>query len=100
MAGFLLALLIVIGVVALLVYVMGRKSPYSEMTDEEFEEEARKGPGSLAGSAMLGLEAALRKREVAIMVEAKTHIEKDATPLPGKPSPEEATDFHLKKKEE
>ena len=87
MAEFLLVLLIVVGIVALLVYVMGRRNPYSEMTDEEFEEQARKGPGSLVGSAVVGLEGALRKREATIMMEAKTRIEKEATPSPDKPSP-------------
>lgn len=99
MAEFLLVLLIVLGVVALLVYVTGRKSPYSEMTEEEFEEEARKGPGSLVGSAVVGLEGALRKREAAIMMEAKSRIERDATPAPGEPT-EDTGDSHLKKEEE
>jgi hypothetical protein len=87
MAEFLLVLLIVVGIVALLVYLMGRKNPYSEMTDEEFEEQVRKGPGSLVGSAVVGVEGALRKREATIMMEAKTRIEKEATPSPDKPSP-------------
>jgi hypothetical protein len=42
-------------------YATGRNSPYSEMTDEEFEKKARKGPGSLAGSAVVGLEASVAK---------------------------------------
>jgi len=96
MTEFLLALLILVGIVALLVYVTRHKNPYSEMTDEEFEEEARKGSGSFVGSFVVGLESALRKREAAIMMEAKTHIEKDATPSPGKPSLENAVDSHLK----
>jgi hypothetical protein len=99
MAEFLLVLLIVVGIVALLVYVTGRKSPYGEMTDEEFEEEARKGPGSLVGSAVVGLEGALRKRQAAIMMEAKSRIERDATPAPGEP-PEDTGDSHLKEEEE
>lgn len=98
MAQFLLVLLIVVGMAALLLYVTGRKNPYSEMTDEEFEEQVRKGRGSLVGSVVLGLEGALRKRETAVMMEAKTRIEKDATPSPDKPSPDDAADFHLKKK--
>jgi hypothetical protein len=100
MAEFSLLLLIVVGIVALLVYVIGRKSPYLEMTDEEFEEQVRKGPGSLVGSAVVGLEGALRKREAAIMMEAKSRIEEDATPSPDKLSPEDAAGLHLKKKEE
>ena len=100
MAEFFLALLIVVGIVALLVYVTGHKNPYAEMTDEEFEEEARKGSGSLVGSVVVGLEDALRKREAAIMMEAKTRIEKDATPSPGKLSQEKAADPHLKQEQD
>jgi hypothetical protein len=93
-------LLIVVGLVARLVYVMGRKSPYAEMTDEEFEHKVREGSGSLAGAAVMGLEGALRKREAAVMMEAKSRIEKDATPSPGEPPEDEAGDFHLKNKAE
>jgi hypothetical protein len=92
----LLAILFVAGLVALLVYVMGRKSPYEEMTDEEFEDKAREGSGSLAGAAVAGLEGVLRKREAAIMMEAKNLIERDATPSPGEPPQEEIKDFHSK----
>ena len=99
MAQFLLVLLIVVGAVVLLVNVTGRKGPYAEMTDEEFEDEARKGPRSLVGSAVVGLEGALRKREAAIMIEAKSRVERDATPAPGEP-PEDTGDSHLKKEEE
>jgi len=91
-------LLIVVGLVALLVYVMGRKDRYAEMTEEEFQEEARK--GSLLGAAIMGLEGALRKREAATLKEAKSRVERDATPSPGEPPQEEAGDSHLKKERE
>jgi hypothetical protein len=57
------------------------------MSEEEFEEEARK--KSLLGAAIMGLEGTLRNREATIMVEAKGRIERDATPSPGDP-PQEA----------
>ena len=87
MAGWIVALIVVGGVIGLLVYVMGSRDRYEEMSEEEFEEEARK--KSLLGAAIMGLEGTLRKREATIMVEAKGRIERDATPSPGDP-PEEA----------
>ena len=87
MAGWIVALIVVGGVIALLVYVMGSRDRYEEMSEKEFEEEARK--KSLLGAAIMGLEGTLRKREATIMVEAKGRIERDATPSPGDP-PEEA----------
>lgn len=98
MAGSLLTLLVAVGLVALLVCVMGRKDRYAEMTEEEFEEEARK--KSFLGAAIVGLEGALRKREAAIIMEAKSRAERDATPSPGEPPEEEAGDLHLKKEGE
>jgi hypothetical protein len=93
MAGVLM-LFVAVGLVALLVYVMGRKDRYTEMTEQEFEEEARK--KSFLGAAIMGLEGSLRKREATIMMEAKSRVERDATPTPGEP-PEEGGDFHSKK---
>jgi len=95
MTAFVLILLIAMGLVALLVYLMGRKDRYTEMTEEEFEQEARK--GSYWGAVLMGVEGALRKREAAIMMEAKTRVERDATPSPGEPPQDQAADFHLKK---
>jgi len=98
MAAFVLMLLIAVGLVALLVYLMGRKDRYAQMTEEEFEQEARK--GSYLGAVLMGVEGALRKREAAIMMEAKSRVERDATPSPGEPPQDPAGDFHLKKERE
>ena len=92
MAGVLM-LFVAVGLVALLVYVMGRKDRYTEMTEQEFEEETRK--KSFLGAAIMGLEGSLRKREAAIMMEAKRRVERDATPSPGEPPEEEGGDFHF-----
>lgn len=87
MAGWILAMIVVGGVIGLLVYVMGSRDRYEEMTEEEFEEEAKK--KSLLGAAIMGLEGTLRKREATIMMEAKGRVERDATPSPGDPPEEE-----------
>ena len=87
MTGWILALIVAGGLIALLVYVMGSRDRYEEMTEEEFEEEAKK--KSLLGAAITGLEGTLRKREATIMREAKGRVESDATPSPGDPPEEE-----------
>jgi len=86
MTGWILALIVVGGLIVLLVYVMGRRDRYEEMTEEEFEQEAKK--KSLLGAAITGLEGTLRKREATIMMEAKGRVERDRTPAPGDPPPE------------
>ena len=86
MAGFLITLLVALGLIALLVYVMGSKDRYETMTEEEFEEESRK--KTLIGSALVGLELAWRRREAEQVMEARSRVERDATPSPGDP-PEE-----------
>jgi nucleoside recognition membrane protein YjiH len=88
-AGFLLALLVVMALIGALIYVMARKDRYATMSEEEFEEEAKK--KSLLGAAFTGLESTLRKREATYMMEAKSRIERDATPSPGDPPEEETT---------
>jgi hypothetical protein len=90
MTGWMLGLIVVGGLIGLLVYVMGSRDRYEEMTEEEFEEEVKK--NSLLGAAIMGLEGALRKREATIMMEAKSSVERDATPSPGDPPEEEAKD--------
>ena len=87
MTGWILALIVAGALIALLVYVMGSRDRYEEMTEEEFEEEAKK--KSLLGTAITGLEGTLRKREATIMREAKGRVERDATPSPGNPPEEE-----------
>jgi len=74
------------GLIGLLVYVLGRPDRYEEMTEEEFEQEAKK--KSLLGAAITGLEGTLRKREASMLIEAKGRVEREATPSPGH-SPEE-----------
>lgn len=88
MTGWILALIVVGGLIGLLLYVMGSRDHYEEMTEEEFEEEARK--KSLLGAAIMGLEGTLRKKEATVMMEAKGRVERDATPSPGDPPEEEA----------
>jgi len=83
MTGWILALVVVGGVIGLLVYVMGSRDRYEEMSEEEFEEEAKK--ESLVGAAIMGLEGTLRKREATVLMAAKGRIERDATPSPGDP---------------
>lgn len=95
MTGWILALLVVGGVIGLLVYVMGSRDRYAEMTEEEFEEEAKR--KSLLGAAILGLEGTLRKREATVMMEAKGRVERESTPSPGDP-PEEKADCPLRPK--
>lgn len=89
MTGWILALIVVGGLVGLLVYVMGSRDRYEEMSEEEFEAEVKK--KSLLGAAITGLEGTLRKREATIMMEAKGRVQRDATPSPGDP-PEETAD--------
>ena len=92
MTGWMLGLIVVGGLIGLLVYVMGSRDRYEEMTEEEFEEEVKK--KSLLGAAIAGLEGTLRKREATIMMEAKSRVERDATPAPADP-PEEQADSSL-----
>jgi hypothetical protein len=89
MTGWMLGLIVVGGLIGLLVYVMGSRDRYEEMTEEEFEEEVHQ--KSLLGAAIVALEGTLRKREATIMMEAKSRVERDATPSPGDP-PEEKAD--------
>jgi hypothetical protein len=86
-AGFFLALLVVMVLIGALIYVMARKDRYATMSEEEFEEEAKK--KSLLGAAITGLESTLRKREATYLMEAKSRIERDATPSPGDPPDQE-----------
>jgi len=88
MTGWMLGLMVVGGLIGLLVYVMGSRDRYEEMTEEEFEQEVKK--KSLLGAAVTGLEGTLRKREATIMMEAKSRVERDATPSPGDPPREKA----------
>jgi hypothetical protein len=78
-------LLVVVGFVALLMHIVGGKNRYAEMTEEEFEEEAKK--GSVLGAALMGVEGALRKREATVLMEAKK-VEAEETRAAGEPPKE------------
>ena len=86
MLGFALMLAVAVGLLLLLVWVLGSEDRYSTMSEEEYEAETRK--RSLLGAAVIGLEASLRRRESAILMEAKTRVEREATQASGQP-PEE-----------
>lgn len=75
--------LIVAGAIGALIYVIARPNRYSKMTEQEFEEDAKK--GSLLGAAVIGLERSLRPRETDYLIEEKLRIDKDATPTAGEP---------------
>ena len=89
MAEFVFAVLVVVASVGLLIYVIGGENRYREMSEEEFEEEAKK--KTMIGAALVGFEAAWRRREGETVMEAKSRVERGATPSPGKP-PEEPTE--------
>lgn len=70
---------IVVGLVALfligvLIYVLGSASKDSEMTEEEFEAEVKR--GSLLGAAFMGVEKALRTKEIEQVLVQKERVEK------------------------
>lgn len=87
LAEILTVILILGGAIGALVYVIGRPNRYSKMTDEEFEEDAKR--GSILGAVVIGLEHSLRRREAEYMIEEKLRVDKDATPVGGEP-PEDA----------
>jgi len=62
------------GVFGTLVYRIGRPNRYAQRTNQEFEEDAKK--GSLLGAVVIGLERSLRRREADSMIERI--IDKDA----------------------
>lgn len=70
---------IVVGLVALiligaLIYVLGSANKRSEMTEEEFEAEVKR--GSLLGAAFMGVEKALRAKEIEQVLVQKERVEK------------------------
>lgn len=82
-----LLIVLTVGLLGGLIYVLGKPSRYSEMTDREFEEETKKGPG--LGGAIIGMERALRRREADFVLEQKHRFEKEAN-IPGGRPPEES----------
>lgn len=85
MAAFLL-IAMVVALLGGLIYVMGSPSPYEEMTEKEFEEEAKE--KSLLGAAMIGLDKALQPNRTEHVLVQKKRVEKDGA-LPGEPPPED-----------
>lgn len=85
MAAFLLIVLVV-ALVGALIYVMGSPGPHEEMTEEEFEEEAKK--KSLLRAGMIGLQKVLEPNRIEHVLEQEQRVEKDAG-LPGEPPPED-----------
>src|SRR6266850_6722993 len=81
MAAFLLIVLVV-ALVGALIYVMGSPGSHEEMTEEEFEEEAKK--KSLLRAGMIGLQKILEPNRIEHVVEQKQRVEKDDS-LPGEP---------------
>ena len=83
---------VVVALIVGLIALLGSPDRHAQMTEEEFEEEVRK--KSLLGAAITGLEGTLRNREATIMMEAKSRVERDATPSPGDPPEEKADSSH------
>lgn len=86
MAETIIVVLILLGLAIALLSVMSSKNRYSEMSEEEFEEDVKK--GNPLGAAVLGMERVLRRRESDIVIEAKQRVEKDEAEVGGEP-PEE-----------
>jgi hypothetical protein len=82
---------IVVAVVALalilaLVYVIGAPDKQAQMTEGEFEAEAKR--GSMLGAAFMGVEKVLRPKQIEHVLVQKKRVEKDAAiagdpPVPG-----------------
>jgi hypothetical protein len=83
MPEYLVVVLIVGAAVAALIYVIARPNPYSSMTEEEFEEDAKR--GSALGTAVLGVERILRRREADYLIEEKLRVDKNAASVGGEP---------------
>jgi hypothetical protein len=83
MAETLTILLVVVAAFGTLLYLIVRPNPYSKMTEEEFEEDAKR--GSTLGMAVLGAERILRRREADYLIEEKLRVNKDAASIGGEP---------------
>lgn len=85
MAAFLLIVLVV-ALVGGLIYVLGSPGPHEEMTEKEFEEEAKK--KSLLRAGMIGLQKILEPNRIEHVLEQKQRVEKEDA-LPGDLPPED-----------
>jgi len=77
---------VVVALIAGLIAVLGSPDRHVQMTEEEFEEEAKK--KSLLGAAMVGLDKAIQPGRTEHVLVQKKRVESDDT-LPGEPAPED-----------
>jgi hypothetical protein len=75
------AAVVLIGV---LIYVLGAPDRHETMTEEEFEEEAKK--KSLVGAALIGLDKAIQPGRTEHVMVQKSRVEKDGSTADGSPS--------------
>jgi len=76
--AFLLVACIALALVGLLIYVLGASDRHAQMSEEQFEEEARR--GSTLGAAMVGFDKALRADRVEHVLVQKKRIAKGDSP--------------------
>jgi hypothetical protein len=77
---------VVVALIVGLIVVLGSPGRHEQMTEEEFEEEAKK--KSLLGAAMVGLDKAIQPNRTEHVLVQKRRAEKDDT-LPGEPASED-----------
>ena len=73
-----LTIAVIVILVGAVLYTLGGPDRHAQMTEEEFEEEAKK--KSLLGAAMMGVDRVLRRDQVEHVLEQKQRVEKDETP--------------------
>lgn len=93
---------IVVGLVALaligaLIYVLGAPDRHAQMTEEEFEVEAKR--GSMLGAAFMGVEKVLRGKEIEQVLVQKERVEKGSAISGDPPTPDEHPDVSSGKKD-
>jgi len=72
--AFIVVALVALFLIAVLVHVLGSPDKHAEMTEEEFEAEVKR--GSLLGAAFMGVEKALRTKEIENVLVHKERVEK------------------------
>ena len=77
---------VVVALIVGLIALLGSPDRHAQMTEEEFEEEAKK--KSLMRAGMIGLQKVLEPNRIEHVMEQKQHIGKDDA-LPGEPAPED-----------
>jgi hypothetical protein len=83
MATFLLVAAAV-ALIGALIYVLGAPDRHETMTEEEFEEEAKK--KSLVGAALIGLHKAIQPGRTEHVMVQKHRVEKEGSTADGAPS--------------